>query len=45
MYRDGEAQINITQALYWFNEAMKKGNKIAEFEYQQLCKQDIGCKM
>ena len=45
MYRDGEgSQADNAQALHWFNEAMKLGNKTAEFEYQQLCKKEISCK-
>lgn len=46
MYRDGEgSKVDNAQALYWFNEAMKLGNKTAEFEYQQLCKKETSCKI
>jgi len=46
MYRDGEgSKVDNPQALHWFAEAMKLGNKTAEFEYQQLCKKAITCKL
>lgn len=46
MYRDGEgSKIDNAQALHWFSEAIKLGNKTAEFEYQQLCKKEITCKL
>jgi len=46
MYRDGEgSKVDNSQALYWFGEAVKLGNKTAEYEYQQLCKKEVICKL
>jgi TPR repeat protein len=45
MYRDGEgSKVDNSQALHWYGEAMKRGNKTAEFEYQELCKKVTVCK-
>ncbi|WNC69923.1 tetratricopeptide repeat protein [Thalassotalea nanhaiensis] len=44
MYRDGETvEVNLKQALYWFNMARKQGVYSAKEEYSKLCRQVAEC--
>lgn len=44
MYRDGEAvEVNLKQALYWFDMAKQQGIVSAKNEYAQLCQKITEC--